>query len=402
VAIEIRPPAEDELRAGMEAAESAFGSSLEEVDWERESVSLRPERAVVALDGARTVGLAGSYEFELTVPGGQLPCAGVTWVGVVPTHRRQGILRGFMKQQLDVAREHSEPIAALWASEAAIYGRFGYGMAAPAARLTAESKRFALRDDPGPQGSLRLVDAAEAYELARPVHDRLRRERPGMITRSEHWWRKHRLADHESWRRGASQKFFAVLELDGAVEGYAIYRIKSEWEQGFPHGVVRVHEAFGTSPVAEREIWRYLFSIDLTEKVDAGPADPSTPLFLMVRDPRALHLKVDDGLWLRLVDVEAALSARSYRDGEPVVLDVRDELCPWNAGRYRVGERVERTDEAPDVELDVADLASAYLGAFDFLRLASADRARELAPGGLERASELFRTALPPYCPEVF
>ena len=320
----------------------------------------------------------------------------------MPTHRRQGILRRFMKQQLDVAREHGEPIAALWASEAPIYGRFGYGIAAPAARLMAESKRFSLRDDPGPQGSLRLVDAAEAYELARPVHERLRPERPGMITRSEHWWRNHRLADHESLRRGASQKFFAVLELDGSVEGYAVYRIKSEWEQGFPHGVVRVHEAFGTSPVAEREIWRYLFSIDLTDKVDAGPADPSTPLFLMVSDPRALHLKVDDGLWLRLVDVEAALSARSYRDGEPVVLDVRDELCPWNAGRYRVGETIERTDDAPDVELDVADLSSAFLGAFDFLRLASADRARELTPGGLERASELFRTPLPPFCPEVF
>ena len=105
MAIEIRPPAEDELRAGMEAAEVAFGSSLEEVDWERESVSLRPERAVVALDGERTVGLAGSYEFELTIPGGQLPCAGVTWVGVMPTHRRQGILREFMTQQLEVARD---------------------------------------------------------------------------------------------------------------------------------------------------------------------------------------------------------------------------------------------------------------------------------------------------------
>ena len=386
----------------MEAAESAFGSNLEDVDWERESVSLRPERAVVALDGDRTVGLAGSYEFELTIPGGQLPCAGVTWVGVVPTHRRQGILRRFMAQQLEVAREHGEPIAALWASEASIYGRFGYGIAAPAGRMIADSKRFALRDDSGPQGSLRLVDSEEAYTLARPVHERLRPERPGMITRSEHWWRNHRLADHESWRRGASQKFYAVLELDGAVEGYVVYRIKSEWEQGFPHGVVRVMEAFATSPAAEREIWRYVFGIDLTEKVDTGPFDPAAPLFLMVRDPRALHLKLDDGLWLRLVDVEAALRARSYRDGGSVVLEVRDELCPWNAGRYRVGETVERTDDAPDVELDVADLSSAFLGAFDFIRLAKAERVRELTPDALERASDLFRTPLPPFCPEVF
>jgi predicted acetyltransferase len=401
MSIEIRPPAEDELRAGMEAAESAFGSNLEEFDWERESVSLRPERAVVALDGGRTVGLAGSYEFELTIPGGQLPCAGVTWVGVVPTHRRQGILRGFMTQQLEVARERGEPIAALWASEAPIYGRFGYGMAAPATRMIADSKRFTLRDDPGPEGSMRLVDADEAYELARPVHERLRPERPGMITRSEHWWRNHRLGDPEAWRRGSSKKFYAVLELDGAVEGYAVYRIKSEWEQGFPHGVVRVVEVFGTTPTAEREVWRYLFGIDLMEKVE-GPVDPATPLFLMVRDPRALHLKLDDGLWLRFVDVEAALRARSYRDGDSVVLDVRDELCPWNAGRYRVGETVERTDDAADVELDVADLSGAFLGAFDFVRLAKASRARELRPRALDRASDLFRTPLPPFCPEVF
>jgi predicted acetyltransferase len=401
MSIEIRPPAEDELRAGMEAAESAFGSNLEEFDWERESVSLRPERAVVALDGGRTVGLAGSYEFELTIPGGQLPCAGVTWVGVVPTHRRRGILRRFMTQQLEIARERDEPIAALWASEAPIYGRFGYGMAAPATRMIADSKRFTLRDDPGPEGSMRLVDADEAYELARPVHERLRPERPGMITRSEHWWRNHRLGDPEAWRRGSSKKFYAVLELDGAVEGYAVYRIKSEWEQGFPHGVVRVVEVFGTTPTAEREVWRYLFGIDLMEKVE-GPVDPATPLFLMVRDPRALHLKLDDGLWLRFVDLETALRARSYRDGAPVVLDVSDELCPWNAGRYRVGETVKRTDDAADVELDVSDLSGAFLGAFDFVRLAKADRARELTPGALDRASDLFRTPLPPFCPEVF
>jgi predicted acetyltransferase len=307
-----------------------------------------------------------------------------------------------MVQQLEAAHERGEPVAALWASEAPIYGRFGYGIAAPAARVTADSRRFALRGDDGPRGTWRLVDAEEAYALMPPVHERLRRDRPGMITRSEHWWRNHRLGDPENWRRGSSVKFYAVLELDGAVEGYAIYRIKSEWEQGFSHGVVRLLEAFGTSPGAEREVWRYLSSIDLTEKVETGPFDPATPLFLMVQDPRALHLKVEDGLWLRLVDVEAALRARSYRDREPVVLEVRDELLPRNAGRYCIGATVERTDDAADVELDVRDLASAYLGAFDFVRLAQAGLVREATEGALERAGELFRTRVPPYCPEVF
>jgi predicted acetyltransferase len=400
MAIEIRQPADErELRAAMEIA---FTGGITDEDWERERITLPKQRALAAFDDGRAVALAGAYEFELTTPGGQLPCAGVTWVGVQPTHRRQGILRRLMTQQLADAREWSEPIAALWASEAAIYGRFGYGLAAPSSTLKADSGRFGLRDDPGRHGTWRLVDAATAYDLVRPVHEHVRQERPGMRTRDEHWWRNHRLADPESWRRGASEKFYAVLELDGVVAGYAIYRVKSEWEGGFPKGYVRVMEAFAISPAAEREVWRYLFGIDLTTMVDVYPFDPASPLFLMVQDPRALHMGLHDGLWLRLVDVDAALRARSYRSGESVVVGVRDELCPWNDGAYRLGPEPGRTGAAPELELDVADLGAVYLGAFDFAHLARADRVRELTPGALERASDLVRTPLPPFCPEVF
>lgn len=380
----------------------AFAEGITDEDWEREKITLPAQRALAAFDDGRAVALAGAYEFDLTIPGGQLPCAGVTFVGVQPTHRRQGILRRLMTQQLADVREWGESIAALWASEAAIYGRFGYGLAAPSTTLKADSGRFDLRDDPGRQGSWRLVDAATAYDLVRPVHEQVRQQRPGMRTRDEHWWRNHRLADPESWRHGASEKFYAVLELDGAVAGYAIYRVKGDWEEGFAKGVVRVMEAFGTSSAAEREVWRYLVGIDLTTTVDAFPFDPASPLFLMVRDAHALHMGLHDGLWLRLVDVDAALRARSYRSGEPVVVGVRDELSPWNEGAYRLGAEPGRTDAAPELELDVADLASVYLGAFDFAHLARADRVRELAPGALERASDLVRTALPPFCPEVF
>ena len=400
MAIEIRQPADEgELKAAMQIA---FTEGITEEDWERERITLPLERAVAAFDDGRAVALAGAYPFELTIPGGQLPCAGVTWVGVQPTHRRQGILRRLMTQQLSDARAWGEPIAALWASEAAIYGRFGYGLAAPSAVLKADSGRFALRDDPGRQGSWRLVDAETAFDLVRPVYEHVRQQRPGMRTRDEHWWRKHRLADPEAWRRGASEKFYAVLELDGAVAGYAIYRVKSEWEAGFAKGIVRVMEAFGTSPAAEREVWRYLAGIDLTTTIDAYPFDPASPLFLLVQDARALHMVVHDGLWLRLVDVDAALRARSYRVGEPVVVGVRDEVCPWNDGAYRLGPDPGRTDAAPELELDVADLGAVYLGAFDFAHLARADRVRELTPGALERASDLVRTQSPPFCPEVF
>ena len=162
-------------------------------------------------------------------------------------------------------------------------------------------------------------------------------------------------------------------------------------------------EAVATDPVATRELWRFLFGVDLVTTVSSFLFDPGSPLFLLVADPRRLELRLSDGLWLRLVDVEAALRARSYADGEPVVLEVTDELCPWNAGRYRVGGGAAQcSDEPADLRLDVADLGSAYLGAFDFERLADALRLQELRPGAVARASLLFRTPRPPFCPEMF
>jgi len=242
----------------------------------------------------------------------------------------------------------------------------------------------------------------EALELLPPVYDRVRREVPGMLARDDAWWRQYKLGDPEHWRRGAGPKVYAGLELDGAVEAYALYRIKGDWEQGLPRSQVQIVEAIATSAVATRELWRFLFGIDLVPKVLQWVFDPGSPLFLMVEDARRLHLRLSDGLWLRLVDVEAALKARSFASEDSVVLELRDEFCPWNAGRWRVGHEVARTDAKPELELDVRDLASVYLGAFDFRQLAVAQRVRELRDGALDRATALFRTERPPFCPEEF
>ena len=236
--IEIRPPVEDELRAAMEAAEGAFGSELEDSGWERERKILPPLRALAAYDGDKAVGLAAAYAFDLSIPGGELPCAGVTWVGVLPTHRRRGILRDFMRRQLDDVHGWGEPLAALWASEASIYGRFGYGAAVPGFVAKSNPRRFTLKHDPPSNLSVRLTDAEEAYRLFPPIYDRFRTGRAGMLSRSETWWKELRLADPKEWRRGASQKFYAVAEVDGNPEGYTTYRIKDEWEEGFAKGEV--------------------------------------------------------------------------------------------------------------------------------------------------------------------
>ena len=386
----------------MDAAQTAFGGDLDEPGWERERVSVALERSYGAFDDGRPVGFSAAYAFELTVPGGPLPTAGVTWVGVMPTHRRTGILRRFMEGLHRDARDAGEPLAALFASEPAIYGRFGYGVATHQIRARAESGKIAFRDDPGREGTVRLVDPEEAYRLFPPLYDRLRRERPGMLSRSEHWWREHRLRDYESARRSASKRHYAAVELDRDLAGYVLYRVAEEWDDGYPKGEVRVVEAFAETPRATREVWRYIASIDLTTTIDYHLMDTASPAFLMLRDPRALHLRVDDGLWLRILDVAAALRARSYAGEGSVVLEVQDELEPTNTARYRAGADAGRTDDEPELALDVADLASAYLGAFSFERLRRAGRVEEFADGAVARASALFATPLAPYCPEVF
>jgi predicted acetyltransferase len=307
-----------------------------------------------------------------------------------------------MLRQLDDVHERGEPFAILYASESLIYGRFGYGMAVLGAQMDANRNAFALRDDPGPRGSARLVTAEEAAELFPPVYERLRRARPGYLSRSENWWRQYRLADPEHWRDGAGPKYYALIELDGEPVAFAMYRIASKWEDETPKGEVRVVDAHATSPEATAELWRFLFGIDLVERVKCGLIDPAWPLLHVVRDPRRLKISISDGLWLRLVDLDAALRARTYADSEPVVLEVTDAVREGNAGRWSVGPEPTRTDVEPDVALDVTDLASTYLGAFSFERLAAAGRARELRPGGLARATALFATPLPPFCPEGF
>jgi predicted acetyltransferase len=402
VNLEYRSPTAEEFASVLRTTHTAFGEDLKDEDLERHRKMMTLDRLLAAWDDGRPVGVTAAYPFELTTPGGSGKAAGVSWVGVLPSHRRRGILRELMLRQLDDVHERGEPFAILYASESLIYGRFGYGMAVLGTQMDANRSAFALRDDPGPRGSARLLTMDEAAEAFPPLYERLRMSRPGYLSRSEDWWRQYRLADPEHWRDGAGPKYYALIELDGEPAAYAMYRIQSKWENETPKGEVRVVDAHAISPEATAELWRFLFGIDLVERVKVGLVDPAWPLFHQVRDPRRLHLTVSDGLWLRLVDVEAALRARSYADSEPAVLEITDAVRPDNAGRWSVGLEPGRTDDEADVALDVADLASAYLGAFSFERLAAAGRARELRPGGLARASALFATPLPPFCPEGF
>ena len=405
--IAIRTPEPDEIRRFLETGAGAFSEEMRPEDAERDERVLERERMYAAYDDETMVATAADFRLALTVPGGELTAAGVTLVGVLPTHRRRGILRRLMRTELDAIAERKEPLAILWASETEIYGRYGYGMATLGATLEAERDRFRLRDDPPPAGRVRFVDEAEAARVLPPIYDRVRREIPGMFARTEDWWLNYRLPDPEHHRHGAGPRLFAVLELDGVDEAYARYRVNVDWHDGLPTSSLRVIEAIATSPLAERELWRFLFGVDLVQTVKGWNLRVDHPLLLLVTEPRRLRLRAGDGLWLRIVDVDGALAGRSYADDGALVLELSDDFLPANAGVWRLeasgGEaRVARSDSKPELRLDVADLGSAYLGGFSFAQLAGAGRAEELAQGALERADALFRTARPPWCPEVF
>jgi predicted acetyltransferase len=325
----------------------------------------------------------------------------VTVVGVHPTHRRRGALRAMMDTQLRDVHERGEPIAALWASEETIYGRFGYGIASWAGELKVPHESDAFAEPLEEKGTTRFVTLEEARELFPPIYDAVRRERPGMPSRSETWWsdRQLRLPEFEA----EAPRRFVALEIDGEPQAYAIYRTHFAFEGGLPASRLAVREALGVTPQATAAIWRFLLDVDWMAVAEVPFAPPDHPLFLLLANPRRARYRMHDALWVRLVDVAAALSGRAYGEGGPLVLEVRDAVCEWNDGRWKLEHGVcERTEEEPDLALDVSALGSAYLGAVSFTQLHEALRVQELRDGAAARADALFAWRPLPWCLEIF
>ena len=404
--VQIRNIKKKELKPFVSTIENAFGSQMRASDIPRFEQKVTLERMHAAFDDEEIVGTAGVYPFRFTIPGNVVDAAGVTMVGVLPSHRRRGILREMMEIQMLDARKRGENIAVLWASEESIYQRFGYGLASNQSHINIERSRATFLDDPGPQGRVRMVPAEERLKVLPSIYESVRKDTPGMYERSSIWWENHSLYDPEHMRHGTSAIFSAVVELDGAPAAYAVYRLKPRWgDDATPQYEVQVGEVTATSTDATREIWRFLFGIDLVERISAYYLPADWPVFLMVPEPRRLRFSFSDSLWLRMVDVKGALAERAYATDDTLVLEVGDDFCPWNAGRWQVDTGSGKVKEAkgdPDLRMNVAALAGSYLGGFTFSELAAAGRVQEMTPGALERADRALRTPRKPWCPENF
>jgi predicted acetyltransferase len=380
------------------------------------------DRTLAAFDGADMVGTGTVFTFRMSVPGDCASVAGVTAVSVLPSHRRRGILSSLMHRQLADIRDRGEAVAALHASEAGIYGRYGYGAATAELDLTIRRGEGALSVPaaaPGPDGAgspprLRIAEPRDATAELAKVFAAVLDSRPGLPARDGRWW-DHILWDPEHRRSGSSPLRCVIAEDDAGPRGYALFSVTPKWdEHGLPCGVLRVRELMAIDPVAHAAVWNDLLSRDLVAEVRAPARPVDEPLLFLLADRRRARPRIADGLWIRLVSVPDALAQRRYSCPVDVVIEVADDLLPENAGRWRlrapglaagrdpaVAEPAtcERTSAPADVILPVQSLGAAYMGGTRLGGLAAAGLAKQVRPGALAALSAALSWDPAPWCP---
>lgn len=375
---------------------AAWADELLQADY------FHPQAAFV--DG-RLVGGSAMISFEVTVPGSRpVRLGGVTSTAVAATHRRRGLLRLMMQAMFDEARERGEPLAGLSASEGTIYGRFGYGPATRRTRWEIERTQARFRAPGAGGGSLEITDAATARQAWRTVHDAVRASRVGELSAPPDKWSD--LNDASSGTAGP-RRYLVHRDADGSLDGVATYRLP--WSTRIEEtGTLAVEGLQAASDDAYLAMWQLLLDFDLTRKVVAAPRPSDEPLRWMLDDPRAMRVtRQSDSLWIRLLDIKAALEARSYDSGGTIVLEIEsDPMCPGNEGRWRLdggpgGAVCTQVTAAPDLVLDVQALGSLYLGGMSAALLAGAGRIHgDRAAVGL--LSRMFRTDPEPFNTFVF
>jgi predicted acetyltransferase len=391
----LRPVTRDELLGLTTTALTAFGERFDPARFELDWTSVELDRTLGVFEGDEVVGSGRLYSLELTMPGGRLlPTAGVSWIAVLPTHRRRGILTAIKRTQLDDAAERGEPLAMLYASEAGIYRRFGYGVSTSSMSVSVARRHSAFLHSV-PDGRMRLVEEDDARKLFPEIFDRARRVQPGAVQRVDAWW-----PDQFFWPEPDDKgtRFSCVYESPaGELDGYAAYRFEARWGTG-PEGTLHVTDLVSVTPEARAVMWRYLLDVDLVETIKAWVVPVDEPLRWLLRESRRMEVtRLGESLWVRVLDAPAALSARTYATPGRVVFEVVDEFRPDRGavGRFALdggpdGADARRTRDDPDLVLDVAELGGILLGGVRPSALARAGLVEERTPGALAVADAMF------------
>jgi predicted acetyltransferase len=405
----IMDPGELDAAADLSAVMFHVGPTLPDADRSRMRMVLETDRTFVIDDGPALAGIAAAYSMAVVLPGGgSVPMAGVTEVGVLPTHRRRGMLRALMTAVHDQAIERGEPLAGLTASQGGIYRRFGYGVATRVQTMTVDCTRAEELVDTTIPGRLRLVDETEAAKVLPAVWEQHWRRRPGELARSPRWW-EAMAVDSPEWRDGATARFVVAHEdPSGRVDGAAVYRLKDAEVAGGRWSELRVRDLIAVDDRVEAALLRYLLDVDLVGKLTWwGPVD--LPLRWRLVDSRALSVSREvDMLWLRPFDVPACLTARSYAGpADGLVLEVVDAARPELGGRFLLeagvdGASCRAVSSEPDVVLGAADLGSLLLGGVTWATLLRAGLIEERTPGAVTRLDGLFRPDRAPFCGTSF
>lgn len=399
----LRTIGEEEVEPFLRTFRAVFGGVPEASEVASARRRLEPDRSFVAVDtGGEVVATAGAHSFRMALPGGnEVGCAGITLVSVRADHRRRGVLSALLRQLTDQARDRGDAVAALWASETPIYGRFGFGPAIPTIQVTLERTRAALTLH-GPVGDVELVDPAAARTAFPAIRGEVPGTRAGMLGRPAGFWDTQ--LDPEAPPPPGSGPIQLAL-LPG--RGYAIYRLESAWTDGAPTGTVRVQELHATDPQATAALWRFVTDVDLASTTIAGRRPVDDPLLAMVADQGRVRAAVDWALQVRVLDLVGVLTTRRYAADDTLHLAVADTQAPdaqapdraavWELTVEHGRGRCVRSDRAPDLVLDSRAVSTIVLGGVRTTQLAAAGQIAERTPSAASRLDRMLATSLAPW-----
>jgi len=392
--------------AFLAAFDEVFGQSHADDEVERSKRTAEFDRFLAARRAGQVVGTAGAFSFDISLPWAPAAgCAGVTMVSVRADHRRRGLLTRMMSQLLDDAEQRGEPFAALWASEGPIYGRYGFGPGIPTGTIRIERDHARFRSETV-MGEVELVDAEEAAHRFPAIHDAARRHRHGTMSRNDAWWARE-LADPPERRGGAGAKRYAIIGDRGNDRGYAIHRLRPRWDEGVPRGTVEVQELVATDADAHRSLWRFVIDTDLASVTTAGSLPVDDPIAVLLEDPVRNRPSLGWPVYLRLVDLPAAVMSRGYRTDDTLTLRVHDRFRPRNDGTWRVAvvdgvASCEAVGGPADLELDATSLATIALGGVRVTSLAAAGVVTASTPDAVPRLERLLATDVAPWHGSMF